>query len=301
MPTVEEAAKLVPRPGSVTWDYGGDLRIMAASGYALVLQVAHPTVAAGVRDHSDYARDPWGRLLRTTDYLFLMTYGGAEAALATGRRLREMHKRIRGTAPDGRKYSALEREPFAWVHATLIEAVVLGHERFGARLRPDQIERMYGEWLQIGELIGIASGELPEDWAGFRDYFDAMVDERLEHSDVVEGVLTTMTRPAPPRLPVLRASPVWKLARVPLSRPLRLATVGFLPERLRERFGLRWTRAQELELRALGRLSRASRPLIPRPLLNVGPGYLEWRKQAIARGELGPDGPGPQRRLAAAA
>src|SRR5207248_200277 len=130
----------------------------------------HPTVAAGVREHSDYARDPWGRLLRTLDYVHVMAYGGAQAAAETGHRLREMHKRIQGTAPNGTRYHALEPEAFAWVHATLIDAIVIGHQRFGRPMRPDQVERIYSEWLDLGRLLGIRPGELPDDWAGFRDY-----------------------------------------------------------------------------------------------------------------------------------
>lgn len=272
---------------------------MATAGYALVLQVADPTVAAGVRDHSDYARDPWGRLLRTLDYVYVMTYGGPEAATATGRRLREMHKRIKGVAPDGRRYGALEREPFAWVHATLFEAIVLGHQHFGRPLRTDQVERLWAEWLDLARLIGIGEDDLPSDLAGYRAYFDRVVEERLEHSDVVDDVLAVMTRPKAPALPVLGGR-LWKLARVPLSRPLAVATTGLLPPVLRERFGLRWTRAQALELRTLGALSRSATPVLRGRLRNVGPGYLAWRKQAIARGELGSGGPSA-RRLAAAA
>ena len=257
---------------------------MAGSGYALVLQVAHPTVAAGVREHSNYAQDPFGRLIRTLDYLYVMTYGGPEAAAATASRLREMHKRIRGEKPDGSRYSALEPEPFAWVHATLFEAVVKGSQYFGVPLRPDQIERLWREWLDMARLIGIHDDDLPRDMAGYRDYFDRMVDERLEDSDTVQEVLSVMTRPAAPPVPLI-GGPLWKLLRVPLSRPLALATTGFLPRALRERFGLRWTRAQELELRALGRISRSTTPVLPARIRNVGPAYLAWRRQAIARSE----------------
>ena len=69
--------------------------------YPLLLQVAHPTVGAGVRDYSDFERRPWNRLLRTIDYVTLLVYGGGDAAPA-GRRLRELHKRFKGTREDGR-------------------------------------------------------------------------------------------------------------------------------------------------------------------------------------------------------
>src|SRR5918995_1201420 len=155
LPSGDEIAELVPARGSILWDYGADARLLSTAGYALVLQVAHPTVAAGVREHSDYARDPWGRLLRTLDYGYVMTYGGPEAAATTGRRLREMHKQIKGTAPDGRRYHALEPEPYAWVHATLVDGIVTGHARFGRPLTPSQVEQLYREWLALGRGIGV--------------------------------------------------------------------------------------------------------------------------------------------------
>jgi uncharacterized protein (DUF2236 family) len=274
-------------PDSVTWRYAGDVRILAASGYALVLQVAHPTVAAGVREHSNYADDPWGRLLRTLDYANVMVYGGAEAAAATGSRLREMHSQIRDTAPDGRSYSALEPEAWAWVHATLVEAIVAGHRRFGCRLDGCQVEELYAEWRAIGRLVGVRDQDLPADWGGFRTYLEAMVERRLDDNDVVQGVLSSLARPAPPPIPLL-TDWAWRAGRIPIARLFSLATAGLLPPVLRERCGLRWGRAQELELGALGAAVRSLTPIMPAYLANVGPGYLRWRRDAIAQGHLGP-------------
>jgi uncharacterized protein (DUF2236 family) len=282
-----EAAALVPGADSVTWRYASDVRVLAAAGYALVLQVAHPTVAAGVREHSDYASDPWGRLLRTLDYANLIVYGGAELAARTGRRLYEMHKRIKGTAPDGRSYSALEPEAYAWVHATLVEAMVTGHRRFGRRLDTEQVEQLYMEWWALGRLIGVREQDLPGTWSDFRSYFEDMVARRLEDSDVIHGVLSALACPAPPPIPILPHW-TWRVGRIPIARLFSLATVGLLPSVLRERCGLRWTRAQEIELGTLGAAVGSLTPVMPTYLKNVGPGYLRWRHEAIARGELGP-------------
>src|SRR5919199_6562159 len=112
LPSGEEASALAPRPDSLLWSYMGDARVMYAAGYALVLQVAHPTVAAGVREHSNYATDPWGRLLRTLDYVYLMTYGGPPPASVPRRRLREMHKRGKGGGPEGAGHYALQPRAF---------------------------------------------------------------------------------------------------------------------------------------------------------------------------------------------
>ena len=64
---------------------------------------------------------------------------------------------------------------------------------------------------------------------------------------------------------------------------LSVATVGLLPPGLRHRFGLRWSRGKELELRALGATMRAATPLMPDSLRNTGPNYLRARRKALER------------------
>jgi uncharacterized protein (DUF2236 family) len=287
LPTDEEIDEIVLGPDSLVWQRFDDPRLFAASGYALLLQVAHPTVGAGVRDHSTFERDPWGRLLRTTDYLFSMVYAGREAA-NVGRRLREVHKPIKGTNPDGSRYHALEPEAYAWVHATLVEGAIRAHLRFVGPLSPAETERIYGEYMPLGRLLGVRSDLLPPTWADFHDYFDGVVQNTLVRHDSVDRVLRSLEKPStPPQLPP-SIRRIWPLLRMPPARALRTATIGLLPETLRERFGLEWTRLNELELRTMATASRAIGPLIPRRYRHPGPEYLRWRAGEIARGPLGP-------------
>src|SRR5271165_7194283 len=108
LPSEEEAARLWPGPGSITWRYAADARTLLAAGYALVLQVAHPTVGAGVAEHSAYREDPWGRLLRTLDFTTSVIYTDPVSAAAVARGIRLRHRRIKGVRPDGRRYHALD-------------------------------------------------------------------------------------------------------------------------------------------------------------------------------------------------
>lgn len=285
LPTDEEVPGLIPGPDSVAWRLSSDSRIMATAGYALMLQVAHPTVGAGVHEHSNFEADPWGRLLRTLDYTTVMVYGPPELAGPMGRRIHEMHKHIRGRKPDGERYFALEPDAYAWVHATLAQAIVAGSERFARRMSPAEVEQFYAEWLGVGRLIGVPQGELPERWADFRAYFDRMVDERLEDNQTVHTVLRTLAKPKAPPLPMLN-DPVWRAASLPMGRLGALATVGLLPPRLRVRLGLRWTQGQAVELRALAAASRAATPFMPSSLRCFGPAYLRWRREPIDRGDV---------------
>jgi uncharacterized protein (DUF2236 family) len=286
MPPVSDWPSLAPHPGTITWRRAGDARVLIAAGYALLLQVAHPTVGAGVSEHSQFQRNPWGRLLRTLDYTYTMGFGGPQAAGEMGRRIRAFHTQIKGTAPDGRHYHALEPTAYAWVHATLAEAIVLAHERFGRRFTGAQRERFWSEWRALGSLLGIRERDLPVGWQGFRAYVDEMVEDQLEHTTAVDEVLHGLARPAPPEL----AAPlgvIWGVVPGPqLGHLMTLATVGLAPPVLRRRLGLRWTRASELELGVLARALSAATPLMPAALRNTGPGYLRWRAQAIARGDV---------------
>src|SRR5271167_5076497 len=106
MPPAGDWRSLAPRPEALTWRRAGDARVLLAAGYALLLQVSHPTVGAGVSEHSRFRSDPWGRLLRTLDYSCTMVYGGPRAAGEMGRRIRTYHRSIRGVGPDGRQYHA---------------------------------------------------------------------------------------------------------------------------------------------------------------------------------------------------
>jgi uncharacterized protein (DUF2236 family) len=285
LPQPQEVAWFTPAPGSVAWRYAGDARLIATGAFAILLQVAHPTVGAGVSEHSDFRADPWGRLLRTLDYSYVMTYGGPELAGDMGRRIREMHKRIKGIGPDGEPYHALEPEAYAWVHATLAHSIVRGHELLGRPMHGRDVERFYAQWRRSGRLIGVRERDLPEGWTAFRAYFDRMVSERLQRTPAVDEVLEALDSPTRPALPFLPEA-AWRVARIPATHQIALVTGGLLGPELRNRFGIRWTRSKELELRLLGTASRAATPLLPAAIRNVGPGYLRWRRQAIARGDV---------------
>lgn len=284
LPPTADWPSLAPHPGTITWRRAGDARVLIAAGYALLLQVAHPTVGAGVSEHSQFQLDPWGRLLRTLDYACTIVYGGPQAAGEMGRRIRSFHTQIKGTRADGQRYHALEPGAYAWVHATLAEGIFAAHARFGRSFTDRQRQELWSEWRALGRLLGIRDGDLPPDWRGFRDYVEEMVETQLEHTAAVEEVWAALARPtAPPARAFGRGA--WPILSQPLAHLLRVSTAGLLPATLRRRVGVSWTRANELELRALGVMLRGATPLMPPSLRNTGPGYLRWRQEAIERGD----------------
>ena len=276
LPSDEEVLALWPGPGSITWQRAADARTLLAAGYALVLQVAHPTVGAGVAEHSSYREDPWGRLFRTLDFTNALIYCEPAVSAAVARSVRARHRQIKGLKADGSRYHALAPDAYAWVWASLFGSVISAHAHFGRPLRSREREAFWSEWRGLGRLLGIRERDLPADLRQYDSYFERMTTEVLEDNESVHCVIDSLREPADPPLPRY-ARPAWRLGRLPSSHALELATVGLLPPSLRARFGLDWTFAQQLELRTLGLAARAATPLMPDRLRVTGPTYLQWR------------------------
>ena len=273
----ERAVPGPPGPGSVAWRYVGDWRLLLGVGRALLLQVAHPVVGAGVSEHSDFRADPWGRFDRTLQSLMTQVYGGA-GALDESSRLRELHRPFSGLDHRGRPYRALDPEAYWWVHATIFDTVIANHARFGRPLSPGDQVRFYGEWRSLGRLLGIPASRMPDDVAGFRHYFDAMLADRLEDNPAVRDLLETLigagTPPPPPRWPL--PTRAWQPVAALAGRSLLWVTVGLLPPLLRHRLGLTWDRADERRLGVIAALVRTTVPAVP----------VRWRYHPRAAGAL---------------
>jgi uncharacterized protein (DUF2236 family) len=256
--------------------------MMLGGGRALILQVAHPTVAAGVGQFSDYATAPWKRLVGTLDLYLRVIYGGRdETAAEAGERLRALHRKIKGVDGDGRRFHALEPAAFHWVHATLVDSMVEMNERFGTPLTGLERELFYEEMCEVATLYGLRERDMPPDWTAFRTYFDDMVATELRDSETLQTVIEMVFRPAkPPALPV--PDQLWGLASWPGAELVRLATVGTLPPDLRRRLGLRWGVDSRLALRAHQEAIRRLFPLLPDRLRLMPPALAAKRGQTLA-------------------
>jgi len=125
---------------------------------ALLLQSLHPLAMAGVAGHSGYRGDPWGRLQRTSWFLAMTTFGPADGAEAVIARIRRIHDTVRGTAPDGRAYSANDPHLLKWVHVTEIDSFLLAYRRFGASdLTDDQRNEYVAQTAMVAEKLGVVA------------------------------------------------------------------------------------------------------------------------------------------------
>ncbi|MFD0851355.1 oxygenase MpaB family protein, partial [Actinomadura adrarensis] len=158
-------------------------------------------------EHSGFVEDRWGRLTRTIESTIdFLGYRGEERGRREAARLREIHKDIKGVDSQGRRYHALNPEAYLWVHATLFHGMVQTQELFGHPIPPGRKQILFDEWRDLARTLGITERHIPESIAAFRDYFDDMVQNRLEYNDTVQLLLDLDEEPLPPppgwRLPV---------------------------------------------------------------------------------------------------
>jgi uncharacterized protein (DUF2236 family) len=158
---------------SVAWRVHADLSTLIGGLRALLYQTLHPLAMAGVAEHSDYRRDPWGRLHRTSAFIAATTYGTSREAEAAVARVQQVHRKVRGVASDGRPYSADDPRLLAWVHATEIDSFLASYRRYGPRGLSDADADTYvAEMAVVAHAFGadpvpVSTAELAELLASF--------------------------------------------------------------------------------------------------------------------------------------
>ncbi len=246
---------------SLLWELAGDRRLIMVLPGSMVMQVAHPVVGAGVGAHSVFRTDPWGRLFHSLDSTLTLTRGGAGAA-AEGARLRAVHREIRGVDERGHRYSALQPEAYAWVHLTLYERLVTMSRLFGP---PVDRGRLYAEFLELGDALGIRRHHLPADEPAVWPHLQRMTSQVLENHPTVHAFLDVLrTSPVPlPRWPAaLRWA--WPAVGRPFGEVAHFLAVGTLDPALRDLLGLRWTDRQERLLARMAEGVTRGVPHLPR-------------------------------------
>jgi uncharacterized protein (DUF2236 family) len=211
-------------PDSVTWPVIGDVAAFIGGIRALLIQAAHPEVAAGVSDHSRYREDPLGRLSRTSAYVTATSFGAMTEVQAAVDVVRGMHRPVRGRSHRGRVYSAGTPRYAAWVHNTLTDSFLVAYQRFGPRpLSTADADRFVAEQTLVGELLD--AEPMPATAAGLASWI-----ARHPHIGASPGRDEAIAFLRKPPLPfAVRAG----------YRVLFAAAVATIPPRLRRLLGLR--------------------------------------------------------------
>lgn len=243
-------------PDSLTWEFFGDHRLALLGPRAAVLQNMLPTLGQGVEDHSVWFAETLARLHRSIPPIFNTVYG--KDGHATGLEVRDFHRDIKGTMPDGERYHALNPETYYWAHATFVEHVLVGADTFIRRLSEAEKDQLVAESVTWFERYGVSARDTPTTYAEFCAYWEHALAERLvAHRTAKYGVgYATKGWPRPRQVP----APVWWLVRRPVDSVSAFLTIGGLPERARELLELPWSADQE---RRYQRFAAAVRRLDP--------------------------------------
>jgi uncharacterized protein (DUF2236 family) len=255
-------------PDSEAWRLDREAMLLLGAGpRALLLQVAHPSVAAGVAEHSDFREDPWRRLDGTLRSYLTIVYGSTQAARAEIRRLNELHRGISGPG-----YAARDPDLSLWVHATLIESTLAAYEAWLEPLSRERRARFYEETKPLGRAFGISEGLLPANLDAFETYYAGMLaaDGPVHPSPVARDLARSILRPPLGPLAKLAPAGLGEVLRPLLDRiPVESyawtlwPSVGLLPPAVREEYGFTWDWRQEAVSGWLVAGWQAWRPLIP--------------------------------------
>ena len=165
-------------PGSVTWRVSGEIGGPVAGLRSLIMQALHPLAMAGVDQHSDWRRDPVGRLAATSAYVTTISFGERAAAERVAERVRRIHEHVRGTDPEtGRPYAASDPALLLWVHAALVEASLAVGRLFGTPLSPQDSDQYVAEMVVAAELVGVPTGLVPSSDAELDSYLESVRPE----------------------------------------------------------------------------------------------------------------------------
>ena len=233
-------------PGSISWKINRERVVVAAWGRAILLQLAHPSVAAGVHGHSTFRgslRSSYRRFHSTVGAMLSLTFGDTEQVIAAAAGINAIHDRVRGET-----YSAHDPHLQRWVHATLLDSIPLTYERLVGPLTLPDRDQYFSQAAIMEPLLGMPDGWLPRDSV----QLDTFMHEMLAGGSLV----VTDTSRALAR--AVLYPPRWYLAW-PVFRPIQLLTIGSLPQSIRQAYGFSW---RPRDQRALARWTAFLRTLL---------------------------------------
>ncbi len=253
-------------PDSQIWRLSRERVLLLGGPAAAILQVAHPEVAAGVAAHSTFQTDALGRLRRTLDAVYTITFATRGEAEAVSRRIAAIHAKVRGEHPV--PYDAFSPSAQMWVLATLIGVGTWVFERVVATLTDVERESHYREMRIFGRCFGLDPDYGPQNALEFAAYYQSM-----------------LVGPELASLPLCREV-AWSVAVPPRPAWLRLAAkpaVGLiaetLPSPVRERLGFRSTAMSRAMLAVAITSARTLLGATPAKL-RFTPQYLDARRRA---------------------
>jgi uncharacterized protein (DUF2236 family) len=256
------AHRLAQSRTSISWRINAERLMLLGWGRAILLQLAHPLVAAGVFDHSGFRGTPYAaaaRLYHTVHAMLALTFGDEAARERTLESIRTIHRRVNGVLehatgryPPGTCYSAEDPALVLWVHATLLDSVVLIYEQLVGPLTATERDEYCAEAFPIAVALAAREDEVPRTWTELRAYMDRVYGSE---AIAVGGQARELAKA------VLSPAGGWLVA--PATWINRTITIGLLPPHVREQYAMPWTPRQERMLARLVSALRLTRRWLP--------------------------------------
>jgi uncharacterized protein (DUF2236 family) len=257
-------------PGTAMWRVNREAVLLAAGQAAVLLQIAHPLVAEGVAQHSDFEADPWRRLRGTLRTTLDLVFGDGRAAERAVGRLNAIHARVKGEAIDpiarevaGATYHALDPALLLWVQVTLIITGFEAHERWVGPLDELDRDELWQDARRVGQRLGIPLERSPTDWPALEAYWALMLTPGgpIRVTPTARRLATSVIRPPIPLLPGV------------LVDALATPGLALLPAHIREAYDIPWGRGRVTLARAADAFLRGWVGLVP----------ASWRAMPQAR------------------
>ena len=247
-------------PSSKIWQVNREMVLLLAGGRALLMQLAHPKIAAGVAEHSRFQEDPLARLYRTMSAMWSIVFDERTQARAALESVERRHKQVRGIVPGsepsqgGAPYDAFDQQLLLWVHATLIDSALVAYHMFVAPLSSDERIIYYSDSKKLASLFGITEGIIPATLGAFEAYMSSMLlSDEITVGPMAKHLAHDVLYPRP-----------WIFK--PGGPLFRFVTAGLLAATLRVAYDLRWSARREKMLALLATAIRGLLPLVPAPI-----------------------------------
>lgn len=243
------------------WRISTDWRSGLPGFSAGILQLMWPHLGKGVEDHSAFFTEPWDRINRSVPQIWATIL--ADDAEEQGRRIRDLHRDIKGVDEHGNRYHALDPDTFWWAHATFTWEMFETARRWNHRgLSRSRKERLYQETVTWYRRYGVSDRPVPPDYPSFRARFHEICANELEMTPTARRAIDMALSdkaPTPPRLP-RRLAPILTVGVTPVMRAM---AIGGLPRVVRKRFHIPFGPADEALLAAFQLTVRNIGQIVP--------------------------------------
>jgi uncharacterized protein (DUF2236 family) len=226
---------------------------------AILMQLAHPLIAAGVIEHSEFRGGAVAaavRLHHTVKAMLHLVFGNSLQRHEALERIRAIHRRVHGTLPEpvgrfpaGTRYSAEDPALLLWVHATLVDSTAEAYLRLVGSLSASELDAVCHESIPTLVDLGGDASSAPATWPALREYMRSIEqDGILALTPTARDLAHAVLSPRAGGLPI------------PFTGLSRLVTIGLLPPRFRDLYGFAWdSRREKRFARALHVIAAARR------------------------------------------